>query len=125
MAYDFFLGSSYNRVGTLQLNGPVAGGNAGLNKNQPDYSNWSIRAAFYDQSGTKLISNLVVTNLSNPALPQTNGLVQLANPAPTDTWPTGKVQLLIAATTDAGAILPTRPVWYRFLANPLLQGGGQ
>lgn len=122
MAYSFYVGTTFNYMGNLQLIGPQAGGTAGINKNQPDFSQWAVSAALYDQAGEKLIETIAVSNNSTPALPSSNGLFLLtASASQTASWPIGKAQLILQVTTDTGTVLRTDPVWLRIQASPGVQ----
>ena len=122
MAYSFYVGTTFNYAGTLQLIGPTGGGTAGINKNQPDFSQWAVSAALYDQAGDTLIETIAVANNSIPALPSSNGLFLLtASASQTASWPIGKAQLILQVTTDTGTVLRTDPVWLRIQASPGVQ----
>ncbi|MBU9639580.1 MULTISPECIES: hypothetical protein [Burkholderia cepacia complex] len=119
MAYDFYAGSSFNFVGTLQLSGDVVGGTSGVNKNQPDFSQWAITAAMYDPSGEINYGAIAVANLSGSD-PTTNGLYNLsATGAQTSTWPIGKAQLALKVIAADGSIMFADPIWFRIKASPL------
>lgn len=120
MAYDFFQGSTFNFAGTLQLTGAVVGGTSGVNKNQPDFSQWAITAAMYDPEGVTNYGSIAVTNLSGGD-PTTNGLYNLtATSSQTSTWPVGKAQLTLKVTAADGSIMYADPIWFRIKATPLI-----
>lgn len=119
MPFDHYVGTTFHYAGTLQLTGETPYGTAGVNKNQPDFSQWSVNAWLYDQAGEKQVGSITVTNNSNPALPASNGLYQLyASAAETATWPIGKTQLVLQVTTDVGDVKRPKPIFCRVLASP-------
>lgn len=124
MAYDFYIGTSFDRIGTLQLRGAVQGGTSGINKDQPDFSQWTIHVGMFNAEGDKQIGTLAVTNLADGFDRALNGKFHInAGPAETAKWPIGKAQFCITAMAPGGSVLTCPPTWYRLRANPM--SGGQ
>jgi hypothetical protein len=120
MSNNFYAGASFNYAGNLQLIGPTPGGTSGINGDQPDFSQWTVNASFYDPTGETLICTLAVTNNSSPSIPATNGNFQItASPEQTALWPSGKVQLVLQVITDAGAVIYADPIWFRIKTIPM------
>lgn len=117
---NFYAGATFNYVGTLQLKGPQTGGTFGVNGDQPDFSQWTVNANVYDQTGDTLIATLSVTNNSSPALPATNGSFQLtATAAQTALWPIGKAQIVLQVITNTSTVLYADPMWFRIKTTPM------
>ncbi|MEX3923089.1 hypothetical protein AB4Y36_03570 [Paraburkholderia sp. BR10936] len=126
MAYDFYAGSTFNFTGSLQLVGPTVAGTSGVNGNQPDFSQVTVTAGMYDQTGETLLSAITVLNLAMLSNPETNGLFTLnANAATTATWPPGKAQFILQIIMQDGSKLISDPIWFRIKASPIAQGGQQ
>ncbi|WP_175658228.1 hypothetical protein [Burkholderia vietnamiensis] len=126
MAFDFYIGSTFNYAGTFQLSGPTPGGTFGTAGNQPDFSQYSITAGMYDQTGEKLYSHINVSNCSIASNPDSNGVVIFnATADVTATWPQGKAQLAAKVITQDGSVLVAPPIWFRLKASPITQGGSQ
>jgi hypothetical protein len=124
MAYDFYAGTTFNYSGTLALEGGVPSGTFGVNADQPDFSLWAIQVGLFDAEGVTQIGSFQVTNLSNPLVPDTNGLFQItATASATAAWPVGKAQFWISAIGPDSTTLSCSPFWYRIKANPLTQYG--
>ncbi|SAK46429.1 hypothetical protein AWB76_00911 [Caballeronia temeraria] len=106
------------------LDGDVAGGTYGPNGNQPDWSQWNIQAALFDSDAENQIGSFTVTNLSDPTVPDTNGLYQItASAGDTAKWPVGKAQFWISAQGPNGVTITDQPFWMRLRANPLSKYG--
>jgi hypothetical protein len=120
MSNNFYAGASFNYTGSLQLSGPTQAGTSGVNGDQPDFSQWTVNASFYDPTGETQICILTVTNNSSDAIPATNGNFQLtATPTQTALWPAGKVQLVVQVVTDTGAVIYADPIWFRIKTIPM------
>jgi hypothetical protein len=119
VAYDFYQGATFNFTGTLQLTGDVIGGTSGVNGNQPDFSQWAITAAMFDQEGVKTYGAINVTNLSGGSS-ATNGMYSLtATTTQTSAWPVGKAQLALKVIAADGSVMYADPIWFRIKASPL------
>lgn len=125
MAFNFFAGQTFNGAGSLGFVGNVTPGyygTSGTNASQPDFSQWSISAALYDATGESLIYQFQVTNQSNTALADTNGLYTVTAPAgDTAQWPIGKAQFCVKAVAADGSVIYGEPQWYRVVKNPMLK----
>jgi hypothetical protein len=124
MAFDFYAGTTFNYSGTLAFEGGIPTGTYGVNGNQPDFSLWAVQVGLFDAEAVTQIGTFQVTNLSNPEVPATNGLIQITATAnATAAWPVGKAQFWISAVGPDGTTVSTSPFWYRIKANPLTQYG--
>jgi hypothetical protein len=124
VAVDFYAGTTFNYSGTLALEGGVAGGTFGVNADQPDFSQWNVQAGLFDSEGVTQIGTFQITNLSNPSVPDTNGLFQItASATATASWTVGKAAFWISAIGPDGTTLSVNPFWFRIKANPLTQYG--
>lgn len=125
MAVNFYAGDTFNFAGALNFPGhnPAGfNGTSGTRGNQPDYSLWSITAKMFDATGDDELYTFQVTNLSNAALPETNGLYTVQAPSSdTALWKPGKVQIIVQLTISAGATQTSDPMWFRILKNPAIK----
>ncbi|WP_250866188.1 hypothetical protein [Caballeronia sp. INSB1] len=125
MALNFYVGQDFNGAGRIGYAGnPTPGyyGTYGENGNQPDFSQWSITAGVYTQKG-KLVYTFDVVNLSNLAVPKTNGCYQVFGPgADTAIWPVQKLQVLVKAVSSG---FDARINTFRAALEGLLQSGGK
>ncbi|WP_179400667.1 hypothetical protein [Burkholderia guangdongensis] len=123
MAFNFYAGQTFNGAGNLAFVGnftPGYYGTYGVTGNQPDFSQWVISASLYDATGQTLIYNFKVTNLSDPALPNTNGLYMItAISGDTAQWVIGKAQFVVKAVAADGSEILGEPIWYRIVKHPM------